>query len=62
MTMKKPRLEQGDSRIPRDQAWYWTKEWQEVEREADEAIRSGTLSPVFETAEEAIRYLHRHRV
>jgi hypothetical protein len=30
-----------------------------MEREADEAIKSGALSPVFETADEAIRYLHR---
>lgn len=47
--------------IPRDQAWYWTKEWQAMEREADEAIASGDLSPVFETAEDAIRYLDRDR-
>lgn len=23
--------------VPRDQAWFWTKEWQAKEREADEA-------------------------
>ncbi len=47
--------------IPRDQAWFWTKEWQEMEREADEAIASGDVSPVFEMAEELIRYLRRAR-
>jgi bifunctional DNA-binding transcriptional regulator/antitoxin component of YhaV-PrlF toxin-antitoxin module len=24
-----------------DQAWFWTKEWQEGEREADEEIKAG---------------------
>ncbi len=43
--------------IPRDQAWFWTKEWQEMEREADEAIAAGDVSPVFETARDAIAYL-----
>jgi antitoxin MazE len=44
--------------IPRDQAWYWTKEWQEMEREADEAIAAGEVSGPFETAEELLRHLH----
>ncbi len=44
--------------IPRDQAWYWTKEWQAMEREADEEIAEGRLSGPFETAEELLRHLH----
>lgn len=72
--MKKLRLKQGDfleiqatedgvqlvpqRLIPRDQAWYWTKEWQEMEREAS---ASGDVSPVFDSADEAIAYLHRRR-
>jgi antitoxin MazE len=28
-------------KVPRDQAWFWTKEWQEKERRADEDISSG---------------------
>ena len=75
--MKKLKLKQGDfleiqatedgvqlvpqRLIPRDQAWYWTKEWQEMEREADEDIASGRVSPIFDSADEAIAYLHRPR-
>lgn len=29
--------------IPKDQAWFWTKEWQEGEREAEEDIRAGRV-------------------
>jgi len=29
--------------IDRDQAYFWTREWQEGEREADEDIRMGQL-------------------
>lgn len=43
--------------VPRDQAWFWTKEWQEREREASEAIARGELSGPFETAEELVRHL-----
>ena len=28
-------------KVPRDQAWFWTKEWQEKEREADCRHRRG---------------------
>jgi len=44
--------------IPRDQAWYWTKEWQAMEREADEDIAAGRVSGPFETAEALLRHLH----
>jgi antitoxin PrlF len=27
--------------IPRDQAWFWTPEWQAKEREAEDQIRAG---------------------
>jgi AbrB family looped-hinge helix DNA binding protein len=30
--------------IDRSQAWFWTKEWQDGEREADEDIRMGRVS------------------
>ena len=45
-------------RIPRDQAWFWTKEWQQREREADEDIKQGRLSGPFESVEELLRHLH----
>jgi antitoxin MazE len=72
--VKKLRLKQGDflelqvtddslrlvpqKLIPRDQAWYWTKEWQEMEREADEDIAAGRVSGPFESAEDLLRHLH----
>jgi len=32
---------------PAEQAWFWTREWQEGEREASEDIAAGRLSPVY---------------
>ena len=43
--------------LPRDQAWFWTREWQEREREADEAIAKGDLSGPFDSANDLIRHL-----
>ncbi len=28
-------------KVPRDQAWFWTKEWQEKERQADKDLTDG---------------------
>lgn len=42
--------------ILRDQAYYWTREWQEGEAEADEEIRRGELQR-FGSFEEALRWL-----
>lgn len=30
-----------DGRIDPEQAWFWTREWQEKEREADEDVAAG---------------------
>lgn len=30
-------------KIPDDQAWYWTKQWQRWERQADEDIAAGRV-------------------
>lgn len=38
--------------IPKDQAWWWTEEWQEGEREAEKEIREGKLEGPFETFED----------
>jgi antitoxin PrlF len=43
--------------VPADQAWYWSSEWQEGEREADKQLSSGELSAVFESAEEMFDHL-----
>ncbi len=53
--------------ISKDQIWFWTKEWQKKEREADEAIARGEISgpfkkhtrspPVFPLGERAICFL-----
>ena len=44
---------------PKSQAWFWTKEWQAGEREADEALAQGKYVE-FNTVEDAIAELHRH--
>jgi antitoxin MazE len=47
--------------ISKDQAWFWTKEWQEKEREADEAIAKGEISEPFKSTKELIGHLRRRR-
>lgn len=47
--------------IDADQAWFWTREWQEAEMAAEEDIKKGKLSPVFSSAEEGISYLRKRR-
>ncbi len=44
-------------RIPNDQAWFWTPEWQAMEREAEVDIAEDRISGPFETAEELIGHL-----
>ena len=46
--------------IDKDQAWFWTRRWQEGEREAEEDIRAGRVYH-FENAAEAVKFLHRKR-
>ncbi|MDP2937237.1 MAG: AbrB/MazE/SpoVT family DNA-binding domain-containing protein [Dehalococcoidia bacterium] len=43
--------------IPREQAWFWTREWQGRERDADEAIARGELSAPFESSDDLLGYL-----
>ena len=46
----------GMKTVPADQAWFWTPEWQAMEREADEDIAAGrTVS--FHSVEEMDAYL-----
>jgi len=44
-------------KVPRDQAWFWTKEWQEKERQADEDISSGNFCD-FNNLEALLKELH----
>ena len=47
--------------ISKDQTWFWTKEWQQKEKEADEAIANGQVSPQFKKADDLIRHLRKRR-
>ena len=47
--------------VSKDQTWFWTKEWQEKEKEAEEAITRGELSKPFKKADELIRHLRKRR-
>ncbi|ARU61275.1 hypothetical protein CBW65_09925 [Tumebacillus avium] len=33
--------------VPMDQAWFWSKEWQSKEREAEEDLQAGRVSGPF---------------
>jgi antitoxin MazE len=37
--------------VPADQAWFWTERWQQLEREADEAIAAGRVTTVADVDE-----------
>jgi len=45
-----------------DDSWFWSKEWQEKERKADEAIAKGEVIGPFKTAKEALKALRRTKV
>ncbi|MEW6233548.1 MAG: AbrB/MazE/SpoVT family DNA-binding domain-containing protein [Chloroflexota bacterium] len=44
--------------VDKEQAWFWTKRWQEGEREAEEDIHAGRIHS-FDNAKEAIAFLHK---
>jgi len=44
--------------VDKDQAWFWTRRWQEGEREAEEDIRAGRVHS-FDSAREAVTFLHK---
>ena len=39
------------------QTWFWTKEWQEKERQADEDIKAGHVSGPFNSPQELTKHL-----
>ncbi|MGH2957139.1 MAG: hypothetical protein ACRDL6_09110 [Solirubrobacterales bacterium] len=41
----------AEGRIDPDQAWFWTREWQEGEREVDESIARGERGTLYESSE-----------
>lgn len=44
--------------VDKEQAWFWTKRWQDGEREAEEDIRSGRVHS-FSSANEAVAFLQK---
>ena len=44
--------------VPAEQAWFWTKDWQAKEREADADLAAGRSS-TFDTAEDFLAHLDR---
>ena len=44
--------------IDKEQAWFWTKRWQEGEKAADEDIRAGRVHR-FTGAEDTAAFLHK---
>lgn len=43
--------------IPKEQLWFWTKEWQRKEREAEEDIKKGRLYGPFISGKELLKSL-----
>src|SRR4030042_1345292 len=44
--------------VDKEQAWFWTRPWQEGERKAEEDIRAGRIHS-FDSAKEATAFLHK---
>jgi bifunctional DNA-binding transcriptional regulator/antitoxin component of YhaV-PrlF toxin-antitoxin module len=42
--------------VDKNQAYFWTKKWQEAEREADEDIKAGHVK-TFDSVDELVREL-----
>jgi bifunctional DNA-binding transcriptional regulator/antitoxin component of YhaV-PrlF toxin-antitoxin module len=42
--------------VPADQAWFWTEQWQQREREVDEHVAAGQLT-VHESTEDFLAHL-----
>lgn len=44
--------------VDKEQAWFWTRRWQEGERETEEDIRAGRIHS-FDSANDAVTFLHK---
>lgn len=47
--------------IDAEQAWFWSREWQEAEIEVEEDIKKGRISEIFSSAEDGIAHLRKRR-
>lgn len=43
--------------VPEDQKWFWSKAWQEMERQADEDFANGDYFE-FDNVDDAIKHLN----
>ncbi len=48
-------------KIPRDQEWFWTHEWQEKEKEADEDIKRGRVYGPSDGVEEMKKHFRKEK-
>jgi AbrB family looped-hinge helix DNA binding protein len=44
-------------KVPRDQTWFWTPEWQKKEKEGDEDLAAGRFRD-FDSLEDLLKDLH----
>ncbi len=47
--------------VSKEDAWFFSKEWQKKEQEADAAIKRGEVSGPFSTVRDLMGHLQRHR-
>ena len=52
-TLKQPK------HVPKDQEWFWSKEWQRMEKEVNEALAKGEYQD-FDNVDDLIEELHAH--
>lgn len=52
-TLKRPK------HVPKDQGWFWSKEWQRMEKEVDKALTKGDYQD-FDNVDDLIEELHAH--
>jgi hypothetical protein len=43
--------------VDADQAWFWSKEWQQGERDVEEDVQAGRISGPFKTVDELKKHL-----